>query len=321
MNNITEVDAQLFNNKKLLNFKMDLANTLLKDKKLLSFGPDHSFSINYHGIPLTLLFSNNNECKKYENFFPRQWKIDRDQSQLDIFFRSVSSINLNTIVWDDEAEPECAVISDNGREVAIQRDFLGVNMADLGGLKEEVFIIYDEAQDDGFYNAMRWLLPRKMLSKGKLILHSSCVIGHDNKAYFFLGPSGAGKSTVATLAGKRKVLGDDMNVLGVSVEGDIYAEAGGLGGLFDSSPFLGERFPVGGFFWLKQSPTTSSQILSQCTGKLKLIASCANMFWHTNRPSITQQILSLTELINKKYQFSELCFQLNQEFWDYVERK
>ena len=55
-------------------------------------------------------------------------------------------------------------------EVAIQRDFIGVDQ-----VSDNVVIILDEEQNDGFYNAMRWLLPRKMLSLGKLILHSSNI--------------------------------------------------------------------------------------------------------------------------------------------------
>ncbi|PCI08692.1 MAG: hypothetical protein COB73_06680, partial [Flavobacteriaceae bacterium] len=131
---------------------------------------------------------------------------------------------------------------------------------------------------DGLYNGLRWLIPRLLIQNQEVILHSSCIVGKDGKAYFFLGPSGAGKSTITTFSKNRKVLGDDMNVL--SFKRDILqAKPAFLGGM--DFPDLGDQdiYDVGGFYWLNQANHTEVTSIPNSKKLSYLLSSYANLYW------------------------------------------
>ena len=198
-------------------------------------------------------------------------------------------------------------------EVAIQRDFIGIN-----DRKNSVVIMAHQTLDDGFFNALRWLLPRKMIEFKRVLLHSSCVVGKNGLAYFFLGASGAGKTTVTELSKTRTVWGDDMNVLDFAA-GKLSAEAGALGQRYFSSSLFAQPFQVGGFFWLKKSERNFLRRLDRAKSSMCLLSSCANLFWSESLADLAPEVLQAVKEISESHPVYELEFNLTGDFWDHVE--
>ncbi|MEQ1878572.1 MAG: phosphoenolpyruvate carboxykinase (ATP), partial [Bdellovibrionia bacterium] len=176
----------------------------------------------YHGVPLRFHLPNASLAANLRDFVPSAWRSSVASDMLDVFW--LDPKDYTNSAWDEDAESDCDIERFNGRETAVQRDFVGIRLSD-----RDAIIVTKPAIDDGFFNSMRWLLPRAMVSRNSLLLHSSCVVNERGEAYFFLGPSGAGKTTIASLARPPYlVLGDDMNVVKSGFSGAV-AEPGALG--------------------------------------------------------------------------------------------
>lgn len=273
--------------------------------------------ITYHNIPLKFYFTSKEQKEHIEKLIPLEWITSIQAPEVkNIYCYHPQNFYNNDLVWDDEQSPECYIYSIDKNEAAIQRDFAGVSMND-----GDAHLVYQTGDDDGFFNALRWYLPRKLLFQDQIILHSSCVIGRDQQAYFFLGPSGAGKSTIASLSEERLLLGDDMNVLSKD-QGQFWAQAGAFGGRSSPKTIIWKKYPIGGFFWLKKGTTVNCRKVSLSQSALKIVVSCSHLFWKDKHdPRIEQKVLNLATEISQRYPICELEFNLTKEFWEHVEKK
>ncbi len=296
----------LFENTELINSKKNLLNLLEKTniKQKSTFISAYLF----HGIKVNFHSTDPAFTSKVLNFLPEEWTVSasfKSKNNLDIYLEN----NWNRD-WDYEVNPNCLIQETGQFESAIQRDFLGLDYRD------HAILSLTDLHADGIFNALRWLLPRRMLVMDTFLLHSSCVVDN-GLAYFFLGASGAGKSTVASLSGQRIVLGDDMNVMRFDGE-KVYAKSGGLGGLSFSNTDYVNEFEVAGFFWLKQSTQSSRTKVSASSGATKILASLANIFWELMPYKRREELLELSLQIASKSNFYQLEFKKDGEFWNYV---
>lgn len=299
----------LFENIELISSKRTLLNSLItdnpcNDSKLAS-------SYFFHGIKVNFYSSDKRFSAKVLRHLPEKWIVSnsfKSEENLNIFL--VNNWNKD---WDYEVNPNCLIERNKDYESAIQRDFLGL---DYG---ERAVLSLTDLHADGIFNALRWLLPRRMLLEDTFLLHSSCVVDN-GKAYFFLGQSGAGKSTVASLSGDRIVLGDDMNVM--RFDGNkAYAKSGGLGGLSFSNTDFENEFEVAGFYWLEQSNQSKRTSISFSNGATKLLASLANVFWENMAVKQRENLLELALGVSSKVNFYQLEFIKDKEFWKHVTEK
>lgn len=262
----------------------------------------------YHGVPVHFHLPNLDLAQKLNAFIPAKWRRVNLKNAIDIYW--MDSDEFGTEPWGEDADSDCAISHWNGREIAVQRDFIGVKMSD-----HDVMIVTKPVIDDGFFNAMRWLLPRSMISNQSVLLHSSCVVNERGFAYFFLGPSGAGKTTIASLArSPHLVLGDDMNVLKFT-DNNFVAEAGALGQRISEPRLFGQEFPVKAFFWLKQSRDCRLQQVENSKSARYLLSSCANLFWQEDGSRISEPVLSMISKINTEIPLYELDFDLSGQVW------
>lgn len=276
-------------------------NSIITKSTLVTSYSFHGFVLNFHG-------SDSGFVKHITSFLPSTWKSASQlgvDSVLDLYLCNDWDLN-----WDLEENPDCLLFNGEKVESAIQRDFIGIDKG------KKVLLNLDAKQSDGIFNALRWLLPRRMIEKGYFLLHSSCVV-QEGKAHFFLGHSGAGKSTVAKLSGDRIVLGDDMNVMRIK-NGKVYARAGGLGGLSFESTNFDEEFPVEGFYWLSQSDEDEKLPLNASIAVTKFLASLANVFWENLEDAQKEKLMSLGLEVATVSPFYELKFTKTEECWNNV---
>ena len=269
--------------------------------------------ISCSGIALEFLVSNHIQAKTIKSLFPFECGTQASEQVLIKVF-CFEAARFGEGQWDQQVQADCFLEYIDGKEIALQRDFVGI---DYGN--NEIGIVINFELSDGLFNALRWFLPRKILPFGRLILHSSCVISENSQAYFFLGHSGAGKTTVASLSGKRRVLGDDMNLISFKDDGTIWAQTSFLGGKIIDKQLIGHEYPVAKFFWLQKDIRNGVSKIGTDEAGLKLIASMANLFWeHDN--SVGQYVLDYAKKVVRGHPFYQLNFALDGEFWKYVEQ-
>ncbi len=309
----------------MMHSAIGLASTAREQKykvasSLIGSRPDTSeFTVeaNYHGVPTRFFCANSLMQEVLQKFLPMQWLMPQTAGPLkvlDIFWLDPKNF-FEDSSWQEDSDPECAIFPNKQGETAVQRDF-------VGSLDHRSFavIIANPSIDDGFFNALRWLLPRQMVQKNSLLLHSSCVVGKNGLAYFFLGPSGAGKTTLSEMSQGRKVLGDDMNVIHVNETG-LTAEAGVLGQRHSNPALFSHKFPVGGIFWLKQGSENKVHLGSQRKTAMRLLSSAANLFWPQTEPALGTRVLSMIQKIERSQVVKELEFNLDGGFWKHVENQ
>ncbi len=297
--------------------KLELAHTLITDSK--KFKTKYTLECFYHDVPLRLEFSTKEWMNAIESFLPVSWKRSIPINCLTIQFvapDSIGTINPSvSATWDDEADFEFHIHSVYSNEVAIQRDFLGIYTQ----TEKSVLCICNPGLSDGFYNSMRWILPRFMLKEKKLLVHSSCVVDRNSAhASLFLGPSNAGKSTIASLAAPRMVLGDDMNVVSIR-EGAIYTEAGGFGQDPQFQGPLGKIFPLSGIYWIQKNRANKLSALHKVTATVKFL-SCIMSYADTIHFNRNQEhVFQIVEKILEIHSMDQLDFQLDNSIWQTLE--
>jgi hypothetical protein len=300
----------------------DLQNTSLYTKKkdlicsLIGMRPDdkqlNSFIIRYNGITLKLSTSNPQLEGDLRNEFPSSWFLDlKSNYDSHIIFYPPEHFNLSADEFEQEHSSDCITFSQGSFSCAIQRDFLAAQN------EQHTLCIARPSLGDGFYNCMRWFLPKHMIHQNQLILHSSCVVGRNGKAYFFLGQSGAGKTTITSLSEERTILGDDMNILQVGASN--IALPGGVGGQHFENIDYNRQWPVGGFFWIVQGANSSKSKLEKNQGMAKLLASMTNLFWNNSEKEIELKALELSELAMQNISMWELEFPKNSSFWELID--
>lgn len=297
-----------FENTGLLKAKSVQLENLVSESANIQTNSPYFCSYSFHGFILNFFSEDNSFAEKVLNFLPISWKTHKETEACDTL--NIYLVNKWGADWDLEENPDCFLNRENDLETAIQRDFVGID--DNGS----VIVSLEGVHGDGIFNILRWLLPRRMITKGYFLLHSSCVVSN-GKASFFLGHSGAGKSTLATLSGERMVLGDDMNVMRIE-NGKIFARAGGLGGMsFEGTDFDNE-FPVEGFYWLIQDSVDLKKPLNKSQAVSKLLASLANVFWEFMNIKEKETLLDLATTVVDASSFNELHFTKTEECWKNV---
>ena len=231
--------------------------------------------------------------------------------KLNIYLQSPTAFSISLEDWCDEESQDCFLFEEN--RLAIQRDFAGKIVSPT-----DIIFIAEEKKCDGFYNFLRWILPRKMLELKKYILHSSCILDRGGKAHFFLGHSGAGKTTITSFADGRSVLGDDMNVI-FEEGGELYASPGGIGGFFEPDVKIHEKFLVSSINWLVQDSKTERVRIDEGESVSKLMASFSSLFWESLPEESMKDLLDFSIVAASKVSFYNLFFQKNTLFWKFIE--
>ncbi|MBH48529.1 MAG: hypothetical protein CME71_10215 [Halobacteriovorax sp.] len=273
-----------------------------------------SISFKYHDIPIEFSSPDQELLNSIRRTLPESWfSINAQVSPVyKVSHYPLEAIGLKEEVFEDEADSECYIEHLGGRELAFHRDFVA--------LKEEdhVKAIFTSRVDDGFYNFVRWLISRDLLIAQKVVLHSSVILGHDQKAYVFLGPSGAGKTTTCHNAEDRLVLGDDMNIL-LLQDDKILAQAGAIGGKFSPQVPIDQKYEVAGLYWLTQSQKLELTPLTSAKAAQVLLVSLANMFWPSARQQDKQLALDFVTQIVSNSKFFELKLKNDSSFWKLIE--
>lgn len=274
-----------------------------------------TIAFSYHGIDLILKTNSQFLINCIYDFFPSTWLSHENKNpQYTIHHFDPIEFSIEQEYFENETSQDCQVDYIEGKEIAVQRDFVAIKN------NKEVKAIFNSYIDDGFFNFFRWLICRDLIFKDKAILHSSCIIGKNQKAYVFLGPSGAGKTTTCINAENRKILGDDMNMI-VFKDDKIFMQAGSIGGRFESQIPFDQLVEVQGFYWLNQSKELRVEQLTSSKSLQSLIASLANVFWSDQNVSFNQKSLEFCNKIVKRSTFYKLSLQKNPLFWDLIEPK
>jgi len=265
-----------------------------------------------HQIPFCFYVSNESIVKELYDSYPLAWFHETAVlGATPIFWHDSRSLGFQDEVWENEASYECYVTRNQLKESAVHRDFV----AHFDG--ETCTLVCPYTVQDGFYNFLRWIAPIKFLGKNKLLLHSSCVIDQNKNAYFSLGPSGAGKTTIASLRPRKKILGDDMNVIKVE-DGKCWAQAGALGqALLNPSEYT-NWYPVKAIFWLKKSESLVLKNLPRATQIKYLSTAVANVFWNNLSENQSLTIFKYINDILTINEMFELSFPVERDVWDFI---
>lgn len=293
-------------NHQLYKLKKDLISEQATNNQAKDFP---NFSCNYHGIALTFYSQNENFLYDLKTLLPESWHNTTKGSH--IYFINPDILGISLDRWCDEESQDCFFEAEN--EIVIQRDFAAKCLGD-----NNYIVISENKVCDGFYNFLRWYLPKRLLIKNTLVLHSACILDKNGNAHFFLGHSGAGKSTSTGLSRPRKILGDDMNLL--QIEGsELFAIPGAIGGLFKPDVNYDERFPVGSFNWLIQDSEDRRTEMTAAESISKFIASVTNVFWDTLDKEQIDFIFKVASDIFKTKPMYQINFTKSSKFWDFIE--
>jgi len=267
-----------------------------------------------HQIPFCFYFDDEVVVRELFDTYPLAWFREGGEGAISVFWHNTRDCGFSDEEWEAEPSFECYVNREKGVETAVHRDFA----ATFDG--RTCLLLCPYHIQDGFFNFLRWIAPLKFLEQKKLLLHSSCVIDHDRHAYFCLGPSGAGKSTIASLWPRKKVLGDDMNVIKIE-DGKCWAQAGALGQALVNPKEYSNWYPVKALLWLKKSPRLNLAPLDRSTQTKHLLTAVANVFWQNLSEEQSLMIFNyLTQVLNQNRMY-ELSFPIRGDVWDFVFRK
>ncbi|MCB0413270.1 MAG: hypothetical protein KDD50_02990, partial [Bdellovibrionales bacterium] len=209
---------------------------LLKKKKDTLEVSIHGIEISFH-LPTPLAL-------RLTQFLPLTWQTTTN-NPIQVQWVSPEEMRWpHSLDWNDDKDHQCHFAKFLDFHFVVQRDF-AVAYKDPSNL----ILISPYSIDDGFFNFLRWLLPRKLLLKNQYVIHSSCVVLPSGEAILSSGPSGAGKSTLAKMAADDGlfILGDDMNI--VSKKSDHWhVEAAAIGQIIQSPDALDLKFPLKSIF-------------------------------------------------------------------------
>lgn len=290
------VDNRELFNKKLLVFK---------NKFLLE---DFTYHFHYfiHGIKITFLMKNSEPIPFLDKL---SHKCNNYKEEITVYLETPSGINMSDEFFCSESSQDCFENSQG----AIQRDFIAKPLGN-----KRYYSVFSLEHFDGIYNFLRWLLPPFMLEFNEAILHSSAVVTGPNRAILFLGYSGAGKTTIASLAGDRLILGDDMNRVLIKNQ-SVYASAGSVGGAFKPVNEALREYEVERVYWLKQANENQISQIPLVSSYQKLFSSLVGWNWIQEDKRIEEKMLNFAELILNKVQLKELNFKKDTSVWSFLE--
>ena len=162
----------------------------------------------------------------------------------------------------------------------------------------------------GVENFLRLFAAQDCLSSGGLLLHASGVIDH-GKAYVMFGHSGSGKSTIAHLAARERVLGDDVVALRPDSDG-LRAYAVPFGHLPGTANV---NAPVAGLFRISHAPQHTLYDISRARGVAELL-SCSP-FVHDD-PVMQQRALETAHTFAASVPIKALGFSPDPSVWTFV---
>jgi hypothetical protein len=287
--------------------KKGIAESLSIHDKSFPFQVD----LTIHDIPFRFYVSEERVIDQLYGLYPLNWFHAHKQPPFEIYWMNNTDLGLTDIQWENEEDYECVLHQSGARNIALQRDFVGIEE----GIHTILVCPYDIG--DGFYNFLRWIAPKYFLKTHKMLLHSSCVLDGNKNAYFCFGPSGAGKTTIASLASRRRVLGDDMNVIKVHA-GKCWAQAGALGQAITNPNEYTHWYPVKGMLWLEKSEKLEIKPISKSEQAMKLSSAVANVFWPQLSNMQIQQILISVQSILQVSEMKLLKFPIKREVWPFV---
>lgn len=126
------------------------------------------------------------------------------------------------------------------------------------------------------------------------MLHSSCVVADDGKAYLFSAQPGTGKSThtalwLKYLGDKARILNDDKPAVRLE-NGVFYAYGTPWSGKTDQN--INERYPIGGIAFLERS--------TECFIRpMEAEDAIKNLYWQTVKPRTEAAVDMLFGLVEK----------------------
>lgn len=275
----------------------------------------HQVYLSIHAVDLCFHVTSEEVIRDLYDHYPLSWFQNVNPANaVHIFWQSNAEFGWSDEEWENEASYDCIVVQDQSRRLAVQRDFVATIE------NKHCLLICPYYLADGFYNFLRWLLPQIFLQNEILLLHSSCVLDEEKNAYFCLGPSGAGKSTIASFRPRKRILGDDMNVIKIK-DGRCWAQAGALGQSILNPKEYSNWYPVKSLFWLKQSDELNITELNTATQLRFLHSSVANVFWQQLTHNQVSTIFRLTWQILQHNAMYELSFPKTEGLWPTIFEK
>ncbi len=284
-------------------------NQLVKSKQV----SDHLFPLKVHiaihDVHLCFHVTSEEIIKELYDHYPLSWFTAPQTASMDVFWSNSRDLGWTDEDWENEPSPDCIILNEGERTTALQRDFAASKIGN------QCFVVCPYALDDGFYNFLRWLLPHLFLEKGLMLLHSSCILDDNEQAYFSLGESGAGKSTIASYRARKKILGDDMNVIKIK-DGQCWAQAGALGQAILNPAEYSNWYPVKTLFWLKKAEKLEITPMDKAAQLRCLSTSVANVFWDQLPAVQTQKIFHFTWDLLKYTAVYQLAFPKRERLWN-----
>ena len=273
-----------------------------------------TLNLRWHEIPLRFRFESEESQRFFMNYLPENWIVMSNQTNpaLEVQWLDLKLSSKNVIPnWENHFEPNLTIVRQNHVEKAVQRDFVG----EFDHVISKIKIVSIKGFSDGYFNALRWFMPRILAKQNKAVLHSSCVVGNDGRAYLFLGHSGAGKTTTASRAEERLVLGDDINLLSLDENQKAFVESAALGQNPRYQGPLGKRFPLAGFFFIRKAHKNSKRLIKPPTA-LKRLLSCTYFGnWECANSEDSLNILKLLKSSIQSTNSYELDLTLSKNFW------
>lgn len=289
-------------NKKLYKTKIQLLESL--EQSSFNF----KFSLNFQGIALNFHTNIKNFKDLILQFTPAAWSEDQSLiSPINIYHTDIQETIFNINSFGDESSQDCFFIEDK----VIHRDF-----ASKRNDKNSFSLICSHQDSDGFFNFMRMLMPKLLFSKNKYIIHSSCVLTHNKEALLFLGHSGHGKSTMASLAGDRLILSDDMNILDMN---NLQVNAACLGHAYHTNGSYDESFPIKKMFWILKDFKNEEAQMTQAKASLLLLSSITNLFWDQLTKTEIEKVMIDVNIITQKISMSYLHFEKDESIWSIID--
>lgn len=295
-----------------LPFHYQQKSQLVKNPQVAAYLFPLKVHISIHDVDLCFHVTSEEVIKELYDHYPLSWfKTEASSMSMDIFWSNSRDLGWTDEAWENEPSPDCIILNEDDQTIALQRDFAAHRKG------RQCFMVCPYALDDGFYNFLRWLLPHLFLEKGLMLLHSSCVLNDQEEAFFNLGESGAGKSTIASFRPRKKILGDDMNVIKVK-DGKCWAQAGALGQAILNPSEYSNWYPVKSLFWLKKSEKLAITKMDKAAQLRCLSTSVANVFWNQLPSDQTQKIFGFTWELLKHTSVYELSFPKKEHLWNEI---
>lgn len=289
-------------NQKLYKRKIQLLDSLEQS----SF----NFKLNLDFQGITLCFHTN--LQNFKDLIlqstPVTWRENQSlNAPINIYHTDIQEAGLDINSFSDESSQDCFFIDDK----VIHRDF-----ASKRNDKYSYSLVCSHQDNDGFFNFMRMLMPKLLFTKNRYIIHSSCVLTHNKEALLFLGHSGHGKSTMASLAGDRLILSDDMNILDMN---NLQVNAACLGHAYHTNGSYDESYPIKKMFWILKDLKNQEAQMSQAKASLLLLSSITNLFWDQLSKTEIEKVMIDVNIITQKISMSYLHFKKDKSIWSMID--